>query len=81
MPAPNQLLADGTSQFSATAASGAIRGAKGATLKQGALEGSNVDIAAAMSEMVTAQRSYQMASTAVQDQDQMLQMANQLRGS
>ena len=81
VPAPNQLLADGDSQFSATAASGAIRGAQGVTLKQGALEGSNVDIAAAMSEMVTAQRSYQMASTAVQDQDQMLQMANQLRAS
>jgi flagellar basal-body rod protein FlgG len=79
VPNPDGLLADGGSQFSATAASGAIRGASGVTLKQGALEGSNVDIAAAMSDMVTAERSYQMSSQAIQDQDQMLQIANQLR--
>ena len=81
VPAPNQLIADGGSQFSASAASGPIRAASGATLTQGALESSNVDIASAMSDMVTAERSYQMSSQAIQDQDQMLQMANQLRGS
>ncbi len=79
VPAPNQLLPDGDSMFSATAASGAARPSKTTSLQQGALEGSNVDIAAAMSEMITAERSYQMAAQAVQYQDQMLQTANQIK--
>jgi flagellar basal-body rod protein FlgG len=79
VPAPNGLVADGDSMFSATAASGAIRAANGATLQQGALEGSNVDMGQAMSQMMTAQRSYQMASNAVQYQDQMMQIANQIK--
>jgi flagellar basal-body rod protein FlgG len=79
VPAPNGLVADGGSMFSATAASGAIRAANGATLQQGSLEGSNVDMGRAMSTMMTAQRSYQMASNAVQYQDQMLQIANQIK--
>ena len=44
VPAPDGLVADGDSVFSATAASGAIRAAKGASLQQGALEGSNVNM-------------------------------------
>jgi flagellar basal-body rod protein FlgG len=79
VPAPNGLVADGDSIFSATAASGAIRAANGATLHQGALEGSNVDMGHAMTQMMTAQRSYQMSSNAVQYQDQMLQIANQIK--
>lgn len=79
VPAPDQLLADGNSLFSATAASGAPRAAAGSTLQQGALEGSNVDMAQDMSDMINAQRTYQMASQAIQYQDQMLQIANQLR--
>jgi flagellar basal-body rod protein FlgG len=79
VPAPNGLVADGDSIFSATAASGAIRSANGSTLQQGALEGSNVDMGRAMSQMMTAQRSYQMSSNAVQYQDQMLQIANQIK--
>ena len=38
VPAPNGLVADGDSIFSATAASGAIRTATGSTLQQNALE-------------------------------------------
>jgi flagellar basal-body rod protein FlgG len=79
VPAPNGLVADGDSIFSATAASGAIRPASGATLQQNALEGSNVDMGRAMSQMMTAERSYQMSSNAVQYQDQMLQIANQIK--
>ena len=79
VPAPTGLVADGDSIFSATAASGAIRPANGATLQQGALEGSNVDMGRAMSQMMTAERSYQMSSNAVQYQDQMLQIANQIK--
>ena len=79
VPAPTQLLPDGDSLFSATTASGATRPATGSTLQQGALESSNVDVAAVMADMITSERSYQMSSQAVQDQDQMLQTANQLR--
>jgi flagellar basal-body rod protein FlgG len=79
VPAPDQLLADGNSTFSATAASGAPRPVKGSTLQQGALEGSNVDVNAVMSEMVNAERTYQMAGQAVQYQDQMLQIANGIK--
>jgi flagellar basal-body rod protein FlgG len=79
VPAPDQLLADGDSTFSATAASGAPRAVKGSTLQQGALEGSNVDVNAVMSEMINAERTYQMAGQAVQYQDQMLQIADGIK--
>ena len=79
VPAVDKLLPDGGSVFSATAASGATRPAQGATLQSGALEGSNVDVASTMSSMIDAERTYQMASEAIHYQDQMLQIANQLR--
>ncbi len=79
VPAPDQLQPDGNSTFSVTAGSGATRPAAAASLQQGALEGSNVDMAADMSAMITAQRGYDMASKAVQYQDQMLQIANQIK--
>jgi flagellar basal-body rod protein FlgG len=79
VPAPDQLQADGGSMFSVTAGSGATRPAAGSSLQQGALEGSNVDIAKDMSAMISAQRSYEMASKAVQYQDQMMQIANQIK--
>jgi flagellar basal-body rod protein FlgG len=79
VPAPSQLQPDGNSLFSVTAGSGATRPAAGSTLQQGVLEGSNVDISQAMSDMVVAERNYQMSSQAVQYQDQMLQIADQLK--
>ena len=79
VPAPDRLLAGGDGVFSATAASGGIRGAAGATLQQGALESSNVDVASTMAQMIGAQRGYAMASKAIQMQDQMLQIANQVK--
>ncbi len=79
VPAPDQLLPAGDTTFTATAASGAIRPATGVTVQQGYLEGSNVDMATAMGEMINAQRSYQMDSRAIQMQDQMLQIANQIK--
>lgn len=80
VPAPDQLQADGQSMFSVTAGSGATRPASGSTLQQGALEGSNVDVSRDMTAMITAQRGYEMASKAIQYQDQMLQIANQIKG-
>jgi flagellar basal-body rod protein FlgG len=81
VPAPTQLQPDGGSLFSVTAGSGATRPVSGtvSTIKQGALEGSNVDAAQAMTDMIDAQRDYQMSSQAIQYQDQMLQIADQLR--
>jgi flagellar basal-body rod protein FlgG len=79
VPAPGQLLANGDSTFSVTAASGPAKPATGATLHQGYLEGSNVSEAQAMEGMMNAQQQYDMDSQAVQYQSQMLQIANQLR--
>jgi flagellar basal-body rod protein FlgG len=79
VPAPDGLVADGDSVFSATAASGAIKTAKNATLQQGALEGSNVDMGAEMAKMTTAQQQYAMGSQAIQYQAQMLSIANQIK--
>jgi flagellar basal-body rod protein FlgG len=79
VPAHDGLVADGDSVFSATAASGAIRAAKGATLQQGALEGSNVDLGDEMAKMTAAQQQYAMGSQAIQYQSQMLSIANQIK--
>jgi flagellar basal-body rod protein FlgG len=79
VPAPDQLLADGNSVFSATAASGAIRRATGTTLQQGAVEGSNVDMAETTVAMINAQQGYSMASKAISFEDQMLSIANQIK--
>jgi flagellar basal-body rod protein FlgG len=79
---PEHLLAEGNSQFTANASSGTPRPAtSSSTIRQGALEGSNVDMASEMADMMTTQRSYQMASSAIQTQDQMMSIANQLRSS
>jgi flagellar basal-body rod protein FlgG len=43
---------------------------------QGALESSNVDLADAMVDMMDAQRSYAMASKAINMQDKMMEIAN-----
>lgn len=79
VPAPSQLQPDGDSMFSVTSGSGATRPATGSSLQQGALEGSNVDVAQDMTEMISAERSYQMASQAIQYQDQMMQIANGIK--
>ena len=55
------------------------RPATGSSLTQGAVEGSNVDMAQAMSDMINSENSYQMAGQAIQYQDQMLQIANQVK--
>ena len=75
---PEHLLADGGGEFTATAASGAPHPATG-KIHQGALEASNVNVASAMAQMVSTQRNYQLTSTAIQDESQMMSIANQLR--
>ncbi|HEX4807143.1 MAG TPA: flagellar hook-basal body protein [Conexibacter sp.] len=80
VPAPDGLQPLGGNVFATTAQSGAatVTGAA-TTLRQGALEGSNVDIGDAMVDMMDAQRSFQMASKAIQMQDQMLEIADQVK--
>jgi flagellar basal-body rod protein FlgG len=75
---PEHLLADGGSEFTPTAASGTPHAAKG-KIHQGALEGSNVNIASDMAQMVSTQRNYQLESTAIQTESQMMSIANQLK--
>jgi len=77
VPAPDQLLAVGEGNFAPTAASGAPRPAA-ARIRQGFLEGSDVELAAELAQMALAERSYQMDATAVQTEGQMLSIANQL---
>jgi flagellar basal-body rod protein FlgG len=76
---PQGLRPVGDSLFQATAASGAPRTAGTGRLLPGQLEGSNVDMAGAMTDMMDAQRSFSLASRAVQMQDQILQIANGVR--
>ncbi len=75
---PDHLLAAGGNLFSASTSSGAPRPTDGATIQQGALEGSNVDVGNDMVQMMGAQRSYQLESSAIQTENQMLSIANQL---
>lgn len=78
--APSQLDDAGNGVYLTNAASGPPRVAGTDTqIHQGALEGSNVDIADAMVDLMDSQRSFQMASQAVKTQDQMMSIANGLK--
>lgn len=80
VPAPDGLQPLGGNLFAASAQSGAATPAgSDTTLRQGMLEGSNVDVGDAMVDMIDAQRSFQLASKAIQMQDQMLEIANQVK--
>ncbi len=73
------LEALGDNQFAPTSNSGTPTAIAGSQLQQGYLEASNVDLATSMVSMIDAQRSYEMDSRAIQNQDQMMQVANQIR--
>lgn len=49
------------------------------TVRQGYLEGSNVQVADEMVNLIVAQRAYEMNSKAIQASDDMLGQANQLK--
>ena len=76
---PDQLQSAGDSLYVPTAGSGAPAAASGTRLQQGQLEASNVDLGESMVEMIDAQRSYELASKAIQMQDQMMQIANEVK--
>jgi flagellar basal-body rod protein FlgG len=73
---PQGLQPVGESLFAITAASGTPRALRDSSVMQGHLEGSNVDMADAMVDMMDSQRAFQLASRAIQMQDQMLEIAN-----
>jgi flagellar basal-body rod protein FlgG len=79
VPAPGALLAVGNSTYQVTAASGNTTPLQGAKVEQSMLEGSDVDTASAMTELLDAQQSYSLASRAIQTQDQLLQIANDIK--
>ena len=80
--APDGLQAMGDNDFLPTAASGApapLPGGTATALRQHVLEGSNVDLATAMTDLIDAQRGYEMASKAINTQDRLYEIANQVK--
>jgi flagellar basal-body rod protein FlgG len=75
---PEHLLSEGGGELTPTAQSGKPHAATG-KIHQGALEASNVNIASEMALMASTQRNYQLTSTAIQTESQMMSIANQLR--
>ncbi len=75
----------GSAAWKQTAASGeALNENNAANIKkseivQGYLEGSNVNVATEMVNLIVAQRAYEMNSTAIQTTDEMMQTANSLK--
>jgi flagellar basal-body rod protein FlgG len=74
---PQNLQSVNENAFLTTARSGNAVAAPATTqLKQGTLEASNTDISQAMTDMIEAQRTYQLTSKAIQTADQMMEIAN-----
>lgn len=67
----------GGNLFAFTTASGQPTPVK-SQIEQGALESSNVDLATTMSDLIDAQRSYELASKAIATQDQILDDADSI---
>jgi flagellar basal-body rod protein FlgG len=73
----NNLQSVGENAFVTTASSGNAVAAPAATvIKQGTLEASNTDVAVAMTDLIEAQRTYQLTSKAIQTADSMMEIAN-----
>ena len=82
---PAGLRSLGNNLLAETAASGApVIGAGGeqgrGVMRQGALEGSNVNIVEELVDMIETQRAYEVNSKMIQATDEMLQFANQQMG-
>lgn len=75
---PQALTPAGDNLFVANAQSGAPRAVE-TTFAGGYLEGSNVQLADAMVDMMNSQRAYELASRAVRQQDEMAGIANGIR--
>ncbi len=81
----NGLERVGSTSYRATTASGAAlnestnNALSKSTIRQGYLEGSNVNVATEMVNLIVAQRAYEMNSTAITTSDEMMQTANNLK--
>jgi len=76
---PDGLEAIGHNRFVETEASGPAIYSYHATVRQGFLEQSNVDLAEEMAQLILAQRAYQLSSRVLQSADEMERLANNLR--
>lgn len=82
---PTGLNKEGDSLYSVSDASGPAineatnNQAKRSIIRQGYLEGSNVQVVDEMVNLIVAQRAYELNSKAITASDQMMQQANQLR--
>ena len=82
---PGGLEKEGNTMYSVSAASGqplneaTTEGLQKTEVRQGYLEGSNVQVADEMVNLIVAQRAYEMNSKAIQAADDMLSQANQLK--
>ncbi len=81
---PPGLLAIGNNLFQQTSASGEpIQGTPGSTgfasIQQGSLEESNVDLVTAMVNLIVAQRAYEMNSKTISTDDDMMETLNNMK--
>jgi len=79
VPAPDALEVRNDGLLATTAASGAAKAGAAVSVKQGVIEQSNVDLATALTDMMEAQRNFQLASKALHTQDQLLEIVNGIR--
>lgn len=79
VPAPTGLLSVGDGLLATTAESGATAPAVGSLVKQRMIEGSGVDVATVMVDLVQAQRAYALQSRVIKTQDQLAEIANGIR--
>ena len=79
VPAPAGLQAVGDGLLAPTAESGATAPAPGSKLTQKMIEGSGVDVATVMVDLVQAQRAYALQSRVIKTQDQLSEIANGIR--
>ena len=73
------LMSAGEGNYSESIASGERLPADGAVIRQGVIEGSNVDLAEEMTRMIRTQRVFQLASRALTTADDMEGIANNMR--
>jgi len=69
----------GNSTYAQIPSAGARRPAENALLRQGVLEGSNIDLAEEMTRVIRTQRAFQLASRALTTADEMQGIANNMR--
>jgi flagellar basal-body rod protein FlgG len=76
---PESLEAHGAQLWQATEASGPVKPSTASGISQGAVEGSNVDIATEMTRLMSAQRAYAFLGRAITTADAMSSVENDIR--